>query len=374
MTEQEQLRSFLAYYDGTRSRLQKAQKAYNREIRRESNPLIRNFSRDLADMNEGGKLLRGMLIDLGYRMAGGADDHRCDDLAIAFEMFQTAVLIHDDIIDSAEMRRGKLTIHRRYEHRLDVRGISRAAGGDSPAAVARSAALCTGDMGLYLANKKLAEAYREEPVLADLILYFDRVIIDTIRGELLDVVLPYELMDEVYSEEERRKLLEKSVYDIYRLKTACYSVVGPLHLGMMLAGAPEEQLKAADSFAADIGIAYQIMDDILGIYADADVLGKDVGSDIAEFKQTILWMYVRTRESGEAEKLLKYYGHKNVTEENLEKVRDIFRETGALSYAQDTMHTCYRRAHRKLARMKWLSEENRTLLKGFMIYLSGRRK
>ena len=374
MTEAKQLEAFQKYYGSTKKRLEKAQKQYNREVRKEKNPLIRTFRSDLADMNCGGKLLRGMLVDLGYRMAGGSPECGADDLASAYEMFQTAILVHDDIIDNAETRRGKLTIHRRYGHRMDVRGITEAAGGAMPGEVAKSAALCTGDLGLYLANRKIAESCREHPALADLILYFDQVIIDTIRGELLDVVLPYELMDQVHDEEEKARLLEKSVYDIYRLKTACYSVVGPLHLGMMYAGAPKAQLKAADSFAEDIGIAYQIMDDILGIYADPELLGKDVGSDIAEFKQTILWMYVRTREQGSAKELLRYYGQKDVTEETLEKVREIFRDTGALSYAQDVMDACYRRAKRKLARMKWLDEENRTLLLGFMLYLKGRRK
>ena len=203
---------------------------------------------------------------------------------------------------------------------------------------------------------------------------FDQIILDTIRGELLDVVLPYELEDAIYSEEEKAKLLEKSVGDIYRLKTAWYSVVGPLHLGMMLAGAEESDLKAMDRFGSDVGVAFQIMDDILGIYADAETLGKDIGSDISEFKQTILYLYVRTRCPERMEELLRYYGRKPVSEEELEAVRTIFRESGALDYARDTMNACFARAERRLSRMAFLDADDRAVFRGLCAYMRGRRK
>ncbi|MDO4620580.1 MAG: polyprenyl synthetase family protein [Lachnospiraceae bacterium] len=373
MKDDRALKAFLDYYRTEKAHLEKEQKAYNRQLRKEKNLILKTFKNDLADMNEGGKLLRGMLVDLGYRIAGGKNPGKSDDLALAFEIFQTAVLVHDDIIDHAETRRGKLTIHRRYEHRLHVRGLQ-AAAGEANEDVANAAALCVGDIGLYLANMKLAEGYADHPNFGKLLTYFDEVILNTMRGELLDVVLPYELQDEIYSEEERKALLEKSVGDIYRLKTAHYSIVGPLHLGMMLAGASDADLRAADRFAEDVGVAFQIMDDILGIYAEPETLGKDVGSDISEFKQTILWMYVRTRCPEYTEKLLQYYGKPEITEEDLEQVREIFRESGALAYAKDSMNACFKRAGGKLSRMKFLSDEDREIMRGFLVYLQGRRK
>lgn len=374
MKEDRNLNAFLAYYREEKGKLAAAQHLYNRELRKDPNRLLRTFTSDLADLDEGGKLLRGVLVKLGYRAAGGPRPEEADDLALAFEIFQTAVLVHDDIIDNAETRRGKTTIHRRYEQRLDVRGISACAGGEPVSHVARSAALCAGDLGLYAANRKLAESYRNHPKLGELLLYFDEVVINTIRGELLDVVLPYELEDAIYSEEEKAKLLEKSVGDIYRLKTAWYSVVGPLHLGMMLAGAEESDLKAMDRFGSDVGVAFQIMDDILGIYADAETLGKDIGSDISEFKQTILYLYVRTRCPERMEELLRYYGRKPVSEEELEAVRTIFRESGALDYARDTMNACFARAERRLSRMAFLDADDRAVFRGLCAYMRGRRK
>lgn len=374
MTHEEDLKAFLAFYKAGTARLQKKAKAYNKELKKDKNPIIRMFREDLADLNYGGKMLRGMLVGLGYVLGGADDIEKSDDLALAFEIFQTGVLIHDDIIDNAETRRGKFTIQRRYEDRLRVRNTQMIAQVDGPRDVARFAALCTGDLGLYLANLKIAESYTNNPHLGEIVRYFDETVLRTIRGELLDVVLPYELQDPSYDEETVCRLLEKSVKEIYHLKTSCYSVIGPLHLGMMLAGADAEEMRALDRFADEVGIAYQIMDDILGIYADAGYLGKDVGSDIAEFKQTILWMYVRTKDPAATEELLKYYGKKRVTKKDLEAVRRIFKESGALDYARGVMENCYARAQRKISRMKFLSDSEKSVLRGFVLWCGGRSK
>ena len=373
MVNRDDRRAFLDFYTKDCGRLKKKAAAYNRKLRKEPNGIIAPFAEDLADLNEGGKLLRGTLVDLGYRLAGGGKPDESAALALAFEIFQTGVLIHDDIIDNAVLRRGKLTVQRRYSHRLEVRGTKMVAETEDAGHIADSAAICVGDLGICHANYMIAKSYIGHPALGALISYFDEVIIDTIRGELLDVVLPYELQDNTRTEEEKKAVLEESVRDIYRLKTAKYSVVGPIHLGMMLAGAPADELRAMDRFAEDIGIAYQIADDILGIFADAEILGKDVGSDVSEFKQTILYMYVRTRDEEAEKALLRYYGKKKLTADNLEAVREIFRNSGALAYAQSAMNACFERSEKRLEKMKFLKEEDRSILRGFIDWCRGRR-
>ena len=372
--EKTDLAAFSGFYKSSYKTLSKEAAAFNRHLKKDDNPLLAIFREDLADLNTGGKLLRGMLINLGYRLAGNEDITPSNALALAFEVFQTAVLVHDDVIDNAGIRRGKYTVRRRYEHRLHVRDIKMVAKADSASDVARSAAICVGDFGLYAANLQIAKAYDGQACLGKLIQYFDETILNTIRGELLDVVLPYELQDESRSEEEALKLLEKSIFDIYYLKTACYSVIGPLHLGMILGGADEKQMAAVDRFAREIGIAYQIMDDILGIFADEDVLGKDVGGDVIEYKQTILYMYVRMMKPEYYEKLSKYYGKAIVTREDLEAVREIFTESGALDYARSMLGSYFEKAERKLARMSFISDEDKAILRGFIAYCKGRRK
>lgn len=380
MKKDRNLEAFRKFYEETYKRLDKKTHAYNRSLQKDDNPIIRPFMEDLADLNQGGKMLRGMLVVFGYqiaRHARGASDidlSISDALAQTFEMFQTGVLVHDDVIDNAAQRRGKITVHRRYEHRLDVRDIRMVSGIEKPQEIAKSVGICVGDLGIYYANKLLADSYGSDPALGQLISYFDDIVIQTIRGELLDVVLPYEIQDPGIGEEERAKLLEKSIYDIYFLKTAGYSVIGPLHLGMILGGAEPKEMAALDRCARDIGIAYQIMDDILGVFADPKILGKDVGSDVAEYKQTILYMYVRTMKPEFAEELLQYYGKKHVTSRDIEQVQRIFEESGALAYAQSVLADHFESAERKISRMKFMDAEDKKILRGFISYCKGRRK
>ena len=375
-----ELAAFSAFYSDSLNRLTKKTNAYNKVMRKEPNPIIRPFREDLADLNTGGKMLRGMLVNLGYQIAvhmngeAACNAAESDMLALAFEIFQTGVLVHDDIIDNAGTRRGKITVHRRYEHRLNVRETKMVAAGEKPGNLAKSAAICVGDLGIYYANKQIVDYYAQNEHLAALIGYFDDIVLQTIRGELLDVVLPYEIQDDKYSPEEKKKLLEKSIWDIYYLKTAGYSVIGPLHLGMILGGADEKQMKALDRVAEDIGIAYQIMDDILGVFADPEKLGKDVGSDITEFKQTILYMYVCTMKPEYEEELLQIYGKKRISDAELDEVQRIFRESGALAYAQEMLGDCFERAEKRLARIKGMSREDKAILRGFITYCKGRRK
>jgi geranylgeranyl pyrophosphate synthase len=380
MRKDRNLETFRKFYEETYKRLEKKTHAYNRSLKKDDNPIIRPFMEDLADLNQGGKMLRGMLVVFGYQIAKharGASDidlSISDALAQTFEMFQTGVLVHDDVIDNAAQRRGKITVHRRYEHRLDVRDIRMVSGIERPQEIAKSVGICVGDLGIYYANKLLAGSYGSDPALGQLISYFDDIVIQTIRGELLDVVLPYEIQDPGIGEEERAKLLEKSIYDIYFLKTAGYSVIGPLHLGMILGGAEPKEMAALDRCARDIGIAYQIMDDILGVFADPKILGKDVGSDVAEYKQTILYMYVRTMKPEFAEELLQYYGKKHVTSRDIEQVQRIFEESGALAYAQSVLADHFESAERKISRMKFMDAEDKKILRGFISYCKGRRK
>lgn len=369
--------AFTRFYKESARRLTKEIGRYNRKMKKEKNPIIAPMKEDVADLNSGGKLLRGVLVLLGYRIARNLvsgetkDTSYADGAAIAFELFQTGVLIHDDIIDNADTRRGKTTIQRRYEKRLAERQL---AEGAAALKTGESAAICAGDYGLYLANLELAEAYAGDKCLPDLIKYFDTVILDTIRGELLDVMLPVEIADPELDPAEAAELRRESILAIYKLKTAQYSVVGPLHLGMILGGAPKRAMKDLDTFAENIGIAFQIKDDILGVFADADVLGKDVGSDIEEKKQTYLSMYVENEAPAYAAELAKYYGQPDADAETVERVRCIFRESGALAFAENEMEKLFMAAEHKLITMKDLLPEDRAVLTGLIAYMRGRKK
>lgn len=374
MSSAEDLQAFQTFYQASRKRLTAYLDLRNREYENEPNPLLLPFQKAFTDLNQGGKMLRGVLVNLGYRIAGGKDISKSDPLAAAFEIFQTGVLIHDDIIDRADMRRGKATVQKRYEKSLKDRNIRMVSESETRESLASSAALCTGDLGLFYSNREIAGSYQNDPKAGALIAYFDQVVIDTIRGELLDVVLPYEIQDPSLSEARKDELLAKSVREIYHLKTAYYSMIGPLHLGMLLGDMPKEQMRLLDLFCDDLGIAFQIKDDILGIYADEKKTGKDAGSDVSEYKQTLLYQYVVLHGGRAREELLKLYGKDHLTADELERVRNIFRNSGAYAYANEQMEQCFASAVRRLDGMDFLSEENQSILRGLIRYLRDREK
>ena len=344
----------------------------------ETEPYLKPFAEDFTDLHTGGKMLRGVLVNLGYALTLPMEDWRegygspvgeSDALAMAFEIFQTAVLIHDDIIDHAALRRGKKTIHTRYAERIAQRGI-RDRAGDTPS----SAALCMGDDGLFAAMQIIADGYAHDPLVADLLSYFAQVSRDTIRGELLDVVLPCEHQADEGDEEEKGTRLAESVRRIYELKTAQYSVCGPLHLGLLYGGADGELLSAMDRFGLEAGVAFQIKDDIFGIFGSEEEIGKDASADIAEGKHTILYQFVRRIRPDLAEELEKVYGAVPVTPEAAARVREIFSQSGALSYAEEAMEVCFARAEEVLDKEVSLPEEKKAVLRDFLAYLRDRKK
>ncbi len=363
---EEDKKAFRDFYESSRTRLAKRIGAWNCANAQDPQPLLASFTEAFADLNSGGKLLRGMLVHLGAHLAGMEDLSEGDGLALAFEIFQTAVLIHDDIIDHATIRRGKACVHKRYEGSLNERGI-RDRAGDTPS----SAALCTGDLGLYLANLAIAEAYASHPRLPAVLAYFDRVVLDTIRGELLDVILPCEWTDPSLSDEDRAKLLSSSVSEIYYLKTAQYSTVGPAHAGMILAGAEEELLRDVDGLMTYLGEMFQIRDDVLGIFASGDVMGKDAAGDIAEGKLTILYQYVQAHSPQHTAELEEYYGTGCVTAAEIAAVQRIFRESGALAHAMSRAQELSDSAAEIIDGMH-VTEEDRKILRGLLDYLESR--
>ena len=310
-----------------------------------------------SNLNTNGKLVRGVLVDLGYNLL--KDDNYSRDLALAYEVFQTAILVHDDIIDEDEKRRGTNTIHfENYNKYKKYNEVEAKHLGDS-------IAICMGNYGLYDSIRIITTAYKSDPNLSKVLTNFIDTALNTIRGEILDVVLPFESKNKLVD----LKSLDKSIMNIYRLKTAHYTIIGPLSIGLLLAGADDNKLKDISSFGEKVGIAFQIQDDILGIYSDE--MGKVIGSDIKEYKQTILYSHIsKTKYIDELE---KYYG-KNITKENISKVRELFKESGSYDYSVNMMNKLYDESIKELDSINWINKYKKDILRGFVEYLRNRNK
>lgn len=258
------------------------------------------------DACDGGKRLRAMLVLLGYRLAGNRDENlEIYKAAAAYEIFQTAILIHDDVIDASELRRGKPTVHV-------------ALGNDH---LAESNAICLGDFGIFLSQKVLSKLDVESDVLVRAMRIYNKTLMNTIAGELLDVNSPYS-----------KHVSKDRILNIAYLKTAWYTIIGPMLLGAILGGAGDELTLKIEEFGKHVGIAFQLKDDILGIFGEENVVGKSITSDISEKKLTLLYLYVL--EEGNMEQLEifnAYYGKQDVTEKECNIIKDIMTDLDVVS-------------------------------------------
>ena len=311
------------------------------------------FTDFFIDASQGGKRLRGVLVKLGYEMGSNPStlqDFNTDILkpAAAFEIFQTAILAHDDVIDLSPIRRGKPTIFK-------------ALGGDH---YAISQTISIGDIGLFLAAKLICDSNFADDKKNKALSFFLKNVMDTGLGEILDVELP----------RLKETPKEGDIITIFKLKTAYYTIIGPLTLGAILAGAPKTLLDQIYDFGLNLGIAFQIQDDILGVFGDEEITGKSVTSDIEEGKNTLLMSFaLQNADVKQKQMLKKYYGNGKIDQEVLEVIRRVFIESGALEYSRQQANQYVKIAKRVIPQIT-RDPKMQKLLSGMADFLIDREK
>jgi geranylgeranyl diphosphate synthase type I len=237
----------------------------------------------------------------------------------ALELVQACALVHDDLMDASELRRGQPTVHVRFAeaHRAG-------AWHGEPEQFGMAAAVLLGDLALawaddMFADAPLSDAMRRaarEPWLA--------MRAEMFAGQYLDVLAQAE-----GDESEERAL------GVARLKTAAYTVERPMHLGAALAGADQDTIASVRTFGTDIGVAFQLRDDLLGVYGDTEVTGKPAGDDLREGKRTLLvslgLSYAeRAGRHADADLLRAALGDPDLTLATIDQVRELLVEVGAV--------------------------------------------
>lgn len=352
------LLEFFIYYKTKLKEFETELKKINKSFIENDNPIVVDAVNKFINMNGDGKFLRGCLIDLGYKLTK-SDDY-AKTLSLAYETFETSILIHDDIIDNAHLRRNKETIHETYKDEFKKYNIEN----DN---TNTSLALCIGDLGFFYTNEMITKKYKNDKNLAKLLSYYNNIVIKTIKGEIIDVALPF-----IEKNDKKHTLHEEDIMEIYRLKTSWYTVIGPFVLGMILGNSKAKDIETFEKVLEPLGIAFQIKDDILGIYSSKEILGKSVYSDIEEFKQTILYSYVKIKRNDLLDELLKYYG-KSITEEESKKVQKLFEESGALEYATNKMNEMFNEVYANIKSMD-IKEYTKNILLGLILFLRLREK
>lgn len=352
------LLEFFIYYKTKLKEFEIELKKINKSFLENDNVIIIDAINKFINMNGDGKFLRGCLIDLGYKLT--KNDDYAKTLSLAYETFETSILIHDDIIDNAHLRRNKETIHETYKDEFKKYNVEN----DN---TNTSLALCIGDLGFFYTNEMITKKYKNDKNLAKLLSYYNNIVIKTIKGEIIDVALPF-----IEKNDKEHTLHEEDIMEIYRLKTSWYTVVGPFVLGMILGNSKAKDIETFEKVLEPLGIAFQIKDDILGIYSSKEILGKSVYSDIEEFKQTILYSYIKINRNDLLDELLKYYG-KSITEEESKKVQELFENSGALEYATNKMNEMFNEVYTNIKLMD-IKEYTKNILLGLILFLRLREK
>lgn len=272
----------------------------------------------------GGKKFRAQCVLLGFRSVNPATEipDGLVDIASALELFHGAALVHDDVMDRSDTRRGMNSIHKEFEILHE---------GESWAGDARhfgaSAALLFGDLILAWSDELFSEgvstfdfqrarASRRE---------FDRMRWDVTAGQYLDIV-----EENAWPGIPGNEMLQRAERVVI-FKSAKYSVEAPLLIGASLAGADEQHLQRLSRMGIALGSSFQLRDDMLGVFGDASVTGKPSGDDLREGKRTMLVAFALESCSDEQATWLNgMLGNPTLTDKQISEVQDLLVQTGAV--------------------------------------------
>jgi geranylgeranyl diphosphate synthase, type I len=304
----------------------------------------------------GGKRLRPAFMCYGYLAGGGKEQEKMLKASVSVELIHSYLLIHDDIIDSDSMRHGMDTVNARYE-KIGKRMML----GNRSSHFGDSMAIIIGDMVCALGNQVLFDSKFPPAQVIKALSRLQEIVSLTVVGQAQDIKMGY-----------LRKTNEEEVMRMYENKTARYTIEGPLHLGMILGGGSSEMLKIASAYAIPVGIAFQIQDDILGIFGSEKKLGKPVGSDIEEGKQTLLVIKAFEKSKpAQKKKLLSILGKQGVTLKEVDEARRIIIDSGALDYAKSKSYNLIKKGKEEIVKTK-MQPEAKDFLLGVADYMISR--
>lgn len=304
----------------------------------------------------GGKRLRAAFMYWGYLGTDGQKNENIIEASMSIELIHIFLLIHDDVIDRDNFRHGVPTIHKKYEKfaksfykQTDSRHFG------------NSMAIIVGDLACAFGNEIIFNSKFEPERLLKALDKLQDIISSTGSGEVLDVIL-----------EAKGRATEKEVLEVHRNKTAKYTIEGPLHLGAMLAGDNENILKAYSDYAVPVGVAFQIQDDILGVFGNEKKLGKPVCSDLREGKQTLL--VVKALEQGDERdrvRINELLGKKDASQKEIEEFRHIVKKTKSLEYSQTLAKKLAEKGKNTLINSD-IANETKDFLRGIADYIVNR--
>jgi geranylgeranyl diphosphate synthase type I len=267
----------------------------------------------------GGKRIRPTFAWWGWRGAGGDPDDPDVPAVLraigALELIQACALVHDDLMDASATRRGRPTVHVEFARRH-----ADAAWRGRPARFGAAAAILLGDLALVWADDMLRGAGLPVDAATRAVTPWEAMRTEVLGGQYLDVFV-----------QSTGDTSARAALQVDRYKTAAYTVERPLHLGAAIAGAHPDLVACYRRFGADIGVAFQLRDDLLGVFGDPAVTGKPAGDDLREGKRTLLLALAVERGTPAAVALIEQaIGDPDLPDETLDRVRNLLMELGAV--------------------------------------------
>lgn len=310
-------------------------------------------------MSRGGKRIRGALVMLGYEMFGGKNSAMIIDAALSIEMLQSYILMMDDIQDRSETRRGGPTAHimlKDYHEKHHLRDDSLHFG----ESIAMNAYL----VGCHAALDLIASLDARPSLVLKALRNIHRCYMTTGHGQTLDIF--NEVVD---------TLSENDVDNVLIWKTAFYTFVNPLQFGAILAGAGSKELDALYEYSLPAGRAFQITDDILGVFGNEFESGKSPLDDIREGKRTVLAVKaLELADKPQSYFLKQCLGKHDLTAAEFKECQHIIKDSGALNYAKQSADEAVVKAVEALNDCKKVSGPKQIkFLRGLVYYLLERK-
>jgi len=273
----------------------------------------------LAALLKGGKRLRPAFAYWGFRGAGGVDSDEVVAAVASLEWLHACALIHDDVMDRSDTRRGAPSVHRQFaalHQSSDWCGAAEAFG--------ESAAILLGDLCLIWADEAYNTSGLDQGALQRGRPVYDEMRTELMAGQYLD------LMAQALGRSSVEQALRVATY-----KTAKYTVERPLHLGAALAGAPPSLLRAYSAYGLPLGEAFQLRDDLLGVFGDPSTTGKPAGDDLREGKRTVLIAYALAKADEEQSAVIGgRFGDPDLAEAEVVRLREVVEATGARAHCE----------------------------------------
>lgn len=305
-----------------------------------------------------GKMIRGGLVSLGYSLFRGwreEDKSRLVAAGAAMELFQSALLVHDDIMDRDTTRRGLSSIFYQYAKMADHQGMAESYH------VGESLGICAGDVAFFLAFEILAglevkpETYKK--------------ILALVSREIGYVGIAQ--MQDLYNGASPARVTDSEILKLYLYKTGRYTFSLPLMIGGLLAGADEGEIDKLAELGEETGIVFQIRDDELGLFGED--IGKPVGSDIREGKKTLFYGYLQEfTEKDDRDRLNRVFGSDDITEEDVRFVQRLTEDTGVRDTVRGLARSMADKAFGSLNSLVNVEKDYKGMLEGLLNYTLAR--